>query len=249
MRKQITFIVLSILAAMSVAVAAPDSPPASKPGNDTLESKLKKPMKDCRFQARSLVEIAAFLRDMTGVPILFDRAALEAASVDDRTLLTFNITKATRQQGLDALANALSKPDHPIIAGVVGSKVVITSPERLKQAAKQYQADAAKAGKDDVAHLNGVLPDLNFVATRLSDAIDFLTDAAGAKIAVDWTALQTAGVTKDTPIDLRLEDVSLHEDLRAVLDEATDHTNGKADFDFTVAPDGTITIVAILHAN
>jgi hypothetical protein len=64
------------------------------------------------------------------------------------------------------------------------------------------------------------LPELNFQGVTLNDAIEFLRDVTGANITVNWKALETSGVNRDTPINLRLAGISLRKALDLVLNEA-----------------------------
>lgn len=68
--------------------------------------------------------------------------------------------------------------------------------------------------------LNQTLPEVQFSGVALNDAIDFLRDVSGANIAVNWKAIEEAGVTKDTPVNVRLRSVSLKKALEMVLTEA-----------------------------
>jgi hypothetical protein len=69
------------------------------------------------------------------------------------------------------------------------------------------------------ATLNTTLPEVNFNGVGLTDAIDFLRDVSGANIAVNWKALEEAGVAKDTPVNVRLRRVSLRKAMETVLSE------------------------------
>jgi hypothetical protein len=69
--------------------------------------------------------------------------------------------------------------------------------------------------------LDKPLPEIRFNGTSFSDCIDFLTDASGVNVVVDWKALEAAKVTKDTPITLRLSSaVRLRKVMTLVLDQA-----------------------------
>ncbi|HSU67700.1 MAG TPA: hypothetical protein VLJ39_12570 [Tepidisphaeraceae bacterium] len=65
------------------------------------------------------------------------------------------------------------------------------------------------------------LPELNFQGVTLNDALDFLRDVSGANITVNWKALEGAGITKDNPINLHLNGISLRKALEMVLTEAS----------------------------
>lgn len=68
--------------------------------------------------------------------------------------------------------------------------------------------------------LSTTLPEVNFSGVALNDAIDFLRDVSGANLIVNWKALEEAGVTRDTPVTVRLRSISLRKALETVLDEA-----------------------------
>jgi bla regulator protein BlaR1 len=64
------------------------------------------------------------------------------------------------------------------------------------------------------------LPELNVDGVTFSDVIDFLRDVTGANIAVNWKALEAAGIDGKSSIAVRLRDVSLEQALRQLLKQA-----------------------------
>jgi hypothetical protein len=84
-------------------------------------------------------------------------------------------------------------------------------------------AFAAKSGANAQtrAQLDRVLPAVNFTNVTLKDAIDFLRDVSGSNIHVNWKALETAGITQDATINVKLRQVGLHKVLRLLLSEAS----------------------------
>jgi hypothetical protein len=68
--------------------------------------------------------------------------------------------------------------------------------------------------------LSTQLPELKFQGVTFSDAVDFLRDVSGANIIVNWKALEAAGVTRDAPVNLHLNGVSLHKAMDLLLTEA-----------------------------
>jgi len=68
--------------------------------------------------------------------------------------------------------------------------------------------------------LSAKLPELNFQAVTLGDALDFMRDVSGANITVNWKALEAGGITKDNPINLHLNNISLRKALEMLLTEA-----------------------------
>lgn len=88
------------------------------------------------------------------------------------------------------------------------------------------------------AGLNRSLPATDFRNIALKDAIDFLRDVSGANLHVNWRALEAAGVTPDTTINIKLRAVSLRKVLSLVLAEAA---GGNATLTFYV-DDGVIEV-------
>ena len=95
---------------------------------------------------------------------------------------------------------------------------------------QQLPLDAKRA-------LNARVPEVKFDAVRLEDAIDFLQASSGANIHVNWRALETVNITKETPITLRLQPLTLRKLLRFVLAEAS--PEGLATF---YAEDGVVEV-------
>jgi len=80
------------------------------------------------------------------------------------------------------------------------------------------------------ALLDRHLPDLRFNANSLSDVIDFLRDATGANIYVDWAALERASIARDAPVTAKLHDIKFSKALelifKSVNGEDEDHQLG-----------------------
>jgi general secretion pathway protein D len=72
----------------------------------------------------------------------------------------------------------------------------------------------------------------------LEQVIDYLRTATNTNIFVNWTALGTASITKDTPVSVSLKDVPFRKALNTVLSEAG---GGTGNLGYTI-DDGVITI-------
>lgn len=64
------------------------------------------------------------------------------------------------------------------------------------------------------------LPDVKFTNVALKDALEFLRDVTGANIHVNWKAIEAAGVSQDTNVNMRLRDVQFRKALGLLLNEA-----------------------------
>jgi hypothetical protein len=63
------------------------------------------------------------------------------------------------------------------------------------------------------------VPEVKINAVSLESAIDFVRDITGLNIHVNWRALEMLNVTRETPVTLKLANVSARRVLRALLDE------------------------------
>jgi hypothetical protein len=82
------------------------------------------------------------------------------------------------------------------------------------------RSDRTEGGQTPAAAaLSRKLPQVVFSAVALEDAVDYLREVTGANIHVNWRALELMNVTKQTPISVKLADVSMRRVLKSVLDE------------------------------
>ncbi|MGB7157805.1 MAG: hypothetical protein WBD40_07050 [Tepidisphaeraceae bacterium] len=68
--------------------------------------------------------------------------------------------------------------------------------------------------------LTSRLPETKLENVRLEDAINYLQDVSGANIHVNWRALETVNITRETPISVKVRGLPLRHLLRFVLAEA-----------------------------
>ncbi len=108
-----------------------------------------------------------------------------------------------------------------------------TQPPKVDAPAKSSaitQTDAKRA-------LGTRMPETKLSDARLEDAIQFLQDTSGANIHVNWRALETVNITRETPVTLRMSPMPLRKLLKFVLTEAD--SAGVATF---YADDGVIEV-------
>jgi len=70
------------------------------------------------------------------------------------------------------------------------------------------------------AQLSRTLPELKLDGVTLGDALDFIRDVSGVNLYVDWKTLEASGVSRETPINVRLRAVSLRKALNTIMAEA-----------------------------
>jgi uncharacterized membrane protein YgcG len=105
-------------------------------------------------------------------------------------------------------------------------------------------APEAPGARTTSRSLSRTLPEMNFDGVALTDAIDFLRDITDANIVVNWKALEGAGVTPETLVNIKLRGVSLRKALSLLLSEA----GGGEGITYTI-DDGVIEITTTELAN
>jgi uncharacterized membrane protein YgcG len=102
----------------------------------------------------------------------------------------------------------------------LGAAVVALGAAIIVSPASTPKAHAAPAAKAARASLGRSLPEIKFDGRSLEECIDFIRDITDANIVVNWKALEGAGVTKDTLVNLKLRNVTLKKALTLILSEA-----------------------------
>ena len=73
------------------------------------------------------------------------------------------------------------------------------------------------ARKPQPSSLEKKISEFRFDGVPLCDVMDFFQNVTGDQVLVNWEALATQGVNRDSPIDLQARDISLRRGLSAVL--------------------------------
>ncbi len=117
-----------------------------------------------------------------------------------------------------------------IAIGAFASPLLYLSRATLAQAADGAEDATARPAEPAVEFLPKLTPveekillalekptEMDFIATPLQDAVDYLKDRHGIEIQLDYKALEDAGVGTDTPVTRKLVGISLRAALRILL--------------------------------
>ncbi|HET6251637.1 MAG TPA: hypothetical protein VFE47_28385 [Tepidisphaeraceae bacterium] len=72
----------------------------------------------------------------------------------------------------------------------------------------------------DAYALDRTFPEVTFDGPRLDETIDFLRDTTGARIIMNWDAIEAAGIPRDRPIFLKFRNEWMSTGLARVLESA-----------------------------
>lgn len=116
-----------------------------------------------------------------------------------------------------------------LIAAVVATLATLAC-----AAPPQPQAATKPAAKTWDQALEQVQPKMEFPGIPLEQVIEFIRDAGNPNIVVDWPALETAGLNKETPVNLsHLQNVPL----RTILDSILAQVGGVNPLEYVVKDD------------
>jgi hypothetical protein len=103
---------------------------------------------------------------------------------------------------------------------VVGILVVIAVAfaPAVALARKEGVADAPDDRARAEAQLDQVVREVDFKGHELADVMDFMRDVTGASIVVNWRALESIGVKKDTPVTVKGRELKARVVLAKVFD-------------------------------
>jgi hypothetical protein len=232
----------SVVAGVTRLDAAPDrdgpgrpvgsaTRPTTAPALDArIAAQLDRTVPDADYAEVTLEDALLLLRDASKLNLVVDWGALEEVGVDRKTEIPFRAKGVKVGAMLKAVTKAAGDAEDAVVGyEVIGPVVFISTPKGVAAAAKSTAAAEArvKGVWFAVGRAPPVVPEVNFPGIALDDALDFLSDVSGHGIAADWKELAAAGVKRQTPVHVRLDDVPFGLALHLTL---VTSTNGKADF-------------------
>lgn len=181
-------------------------------------AQLRRKVPEHGFDGVPFADVIEFLRDVVGINFVVDWKALEPAGIDRHTPVTYR-TKSTRtSEVLKEIASILSKGDYRVTFEAAGGVVFVSTPKRVERFVAGTNALHAKITDEDSRDvLTRRLADVKFDGTRLGDAIDYLREARGTSISVDWRELEAAGIDRNAPVKIRLTDATFGQVLYVLL--------------------------------
>jgi len=131
--------------------------------------------------------------------------------------VNYSAHDAPLRQVLDEILKGL-KPTQPISFHTMGNTIAISTGSGMEALKKAQGALWQKADDPKLqAVLDKPLPELRLHANSLGDVFDFLRDAAGVNLYVDWRSLAVAGVTHDSPVTYNVHDLPFKQCLREIM--------------------------------
>ncbi len=111
---------------------------------------------------------------------------------------------------------------------------------QIRESRKKYAVSEAAESAENRAVRRKLMETqrkLEFTGVPFEQVVEFMRDISGVSIHVKWTALEQAGVNRDTPVNVKLTDVTIEKALRTILDDV----GGITPLDYVI-DEGVITI-------
>jgi len=224
---RIISILLIIVAMCAVATAGVSKNPPARTGNTSPARLLLKNVERVSFSKMPLLRVLEYYSKITGLDFKADWAALRDVGITATTPVTLKARKIRFDRLLDLTLNSIAPKRHPLAWRVSGKAVIISTQMRilLRNRLRLIPSTPARIPKGRLRKRPSVVPRkkvikrLDFSDISLKDAIDFLRDVSGANIHVNWRALKTIGITRDTKVSLKARDVSVARALTLITDQ------------------------------
>lgn len=178
----------------------------------------------------TLPEVAALLEREVGVTVRFDWDGLEEVGVTPGSSVEFEPGDAEAGRMLSMVLLEVAPegarggiyPTYMLVDGVVAIGTNRSLVRRLPQVFWPDQEERARPmGKDDVAMLQlERIVTINFEDAALGNVIDYIRDATGVNIVVNWAELEAVGLDRDMLCTVNLSRIPARQLLEAALAQA-----------------------------
>lgn len=187
-----------------------------------------------KVSAIPVADAIATLQEKSRQNIVVNWNALKTKQIDLSTPITVGLTDATLEQVMLIVCASLDPEQKLGITFTDEDGVVyLSTKDDIKQRgeAKPLPARGDEAAAEQTDELlNRRMPEINFNQTGVSDVLEFVKDITQLDIQVNWDALEKAGIKTQSPVTVRVRDLSLRRTLRLVLENLAGDPDAKLDY-------------------
>ncbi|MCK4625717.1 MAG: hypothetical protein KAV00_10430 [Phycisphaerae bacterium] len=228
-RPILMLVVVALLAAFSLADTPTKAPakPKSKPVKPTIKPTTPAKMLLKEIPAVSLpkVPLMRVLKQygkLSGLTIRADWNALKTVGIKKDTLVVLKARKIRFDKLLDLTLNSIAPKGHPLSWYLDGNVVKVSTQMRIllrNRIALLPLKEARSSRRPARDRRVAIQREINFTRLALKDAVEFLRDLSGANFHVNWRALETTGITRETPVTVKAKNISIARTLDLVTDQ------------------------------
>ncbi|HOD81590.1 MAG: hypothetical protein BWX88_02979 [Planctomycetes bacterium ADurb.Bin126] len=180
------------------------------------------------------------LEKLSGTAFYPDWLVLGDLGLGKDTAVSVEGTEAAVGQLLDAVLHKVAPKGQMLAWFIDRDRVHITTQARALAATRSREQASSAAARPGGRRVPSSTT-LTFDETPLGDAVNFFRSCSGLNIHANWKALELSGITKDTPISLKVNNISLGKALTLTIEQLN---AGKAREDsiYWVVDDGVVLI-------
>jgi hypothetical protein len=138
------------------------------------------------------------------INVIVDWRSLRAAGIGPEAPVTLRMTRPTTRALLEAILSQLGSSRRAAGYAVEGNLIVVSAPA----------FPAVPVLVDLPQKLDRRLPEINFDGNAFADVMDFFGDVGNVRIRIDYDAVAAAGLRRESPVTLRLRNVSLSDAIK-----------------------------------
>ena len=174
---------------------------------------------------------------LAGVEIWVDWSSVGRTGVKPGAKVSLKAPKARVEQLLDLTLSQVAKEGSPLAWYIDENVVHVTTQMRVlyREWAPMMQPTTQRAVRP------APVREFKFDNTPVERVIDFLRDLSGANFSVNWASLEQAGIARDTPITLKVQNVSIARMLDLVMEQLS-AGRGKFDSVYWIIDRGVVSI-------
>lgn len=203
---------------------------------------LAKPIASVKIQGNLSKALSTFTRK-TGVIVIADWKTLKASGISSKKKVSAKLNKVSGIQLLDYILAQVSAGKEPLAWNIQKGVIFVTTQEHLLNSSKEQHVIGRLLNSRPAPKLAAMSkrPSFDFDETELNSVIDVIGTKTKASIYVNWRALEKVGVTRDTPVTLKLKGVKLATALELLTDQLSVGHN-RLESVYWVVDDGMIKI-------
>lgn len=224
-RPILTSVVIALSAAFSPAEAPTTAParPESEPA--TPAQMLLKEIPSVSLVKVPLVRVMEQYGKLSGLTIQADWNELETVGITKATPVVLKARETRFDKLLDLTLDSIAPKDHPLSWYLFGTEVKVSTQMRILLRNRisllpLKEAVSSRSSQDrPQPRLGGGLREIDFSELPLKDAVEFLRNLSGLNFHVNWRAMETTGVTRETPVTVKAKDISIARALDLLTDQ------------------------------
>ncbi len=156
---------------------------------------------------------------LTGLRVEVDWPALEATGVKKTDKVSLRASKITAEQLLELLLAKAEKKGKPLSWYLNGKIIRVTTQRRVLSRRRLPVFRRTRTNINLPKKGRPTPRTIEFDQTELSDVIVFFRETTGLNIYVQWSSLEELGISRETPVTLKVSGLRLAKVLTMVVDQ------------------------------